>query len=65
MSDKETEDAKAFGAGVWVYCAQHLRPHETGWCTVGTDQKTPLAAKTYSDAHLECRQRGFTLCSPK
>jgi hypothetical protein len=20
--------------GEWVYCSQHMRPHETGWCTV-------------------------------
>lgn len=35
----KTEDEKL---GPWVYCAQHLRPHPTGWCTVDLHDKLGL-----------------------
>ena len=60
MSNK-TEDAVTFGEGAWVYCSQHLRPHSTGWCTVGIEDKTKLEATDYNSAVLECRERGFKL----
>lgn len=60
--DNLTEDVKVFGAGVWIYCDQHLRPHLTGWCTVSCKlHKTLLKAKNEKDAYSECRERGFKL----
>ena len=56
-----TEDEIAFGRKVWVYCDQHLRPHMTGWCTVGKRSKTKLDATTESEAYSECMRRGFVL----
>ena len=35
----KTEDVKL---GPWVYCAQHLRPHSTGWCSVDIKDKLGL-----------------------
>lgn len=49
-----TEDEIAFGRNRWIYCAQHLRPHTTGWCTVSNDQKTLLKATTDKEAYVEC-----------
>lgn len=57
----ETEDYVAFGADAWVYCAQHLRPHTTGWCTVSTRQKVLLDAKTDKDAYQECIDKDFPI----
>jgi hypothetical protein len=28
--------------GEWVYCAQHCRPHRSGWCTVSLNDKVGL-----------------------
>lgn len=36
--------------GKFVYCAQHVGPHVTGWCTVGNDQKLSLPADTNEEA---------------
>ena len=65
MADKVTEDAKKFGADVWVYCRQHLRPHQTGWCTVSVDQKVLLEATSAEAAYAECKQKGFHIYSHK
>lgn len=56
-----TEDEREFGSGVWVYCNQHLRPHQTGWCGVDNRNKTRLLATSYADAVVECRARGMRL----
>ncbi|MFM7009089.1 MAG: hypothetical protein ACKO0Z_07105 [Betaproteobacteria bacterium] len=58
---EKTEDAEVFGESVWVYCKSHLRPHDTGWCTVPASDKIALEAKTYADAVEECNERGFEL----
>lgn len=47
--------------GDWVYCRQHLRPHETGWCTVSNDDKLGLGieGKTIDSqrkAYAKCRR---------
>lgn len=61
MADgKLTEDQEKWGE-IMVYCAQHLRPHWTGWCTVHVDQKTPLEAMNHDEARDECIRRGFKL----
>jgi len=39
--NKPTADFLAFGDD-WVYCNQHLRPHSTGWCSVGVRDKIGL-----------------------
>lgn len=65
MTDEATEDVKAFGADVWIYCRQHLRPHQTGWCTVHVDQKVPLEVTSMEAAYAECRRRKFTIYSDK
>ncbi len=58
-----SEDERTFGVDAWVYCAQHLRAHKTGWCTVSNRDKTKLEATTEKDAAEECRRRGFKLFS--
>lgn len=58
---KMTKDTEVFGEGVWIYCNQHLAPHQTGWCTVSIHNKTLLNAKDQYEAVDECRVRGFTL----
>jgi len=55
-----TDDFKAFGDR-WVYCGQHLRPHKTGWCTVGVRDKIVLRALNEKDAILECREKSYKL----
>ena len=57
---EKTEDFKAFG-DQWVYCRQHLRPHKTGWCTVGVNDKVALGVETEEKAFSKCRDWGFTL----
>lgn len=47
--------------GKWVYCTQHVRPHETGWCTVPPDMKFPLAATTQEEAVRETRANNWRI----
>jgi cobalamin biosynthesis protein CbiD len=56
-----TEDEIAFGAGAWVYCRAHMKPHETGWCGVGNRDKIGLGVKTAQEAIDKCREWGFEL----
>lgn len=58
-NEATTDDAKTFGADAWVYCRSHLRPHDTGWCTVPVDNKVLLEAKTEDEAYAECEAKGF------
>lgn len=44
-------DDTVFGTS-FVYCASHHSVHSTGWCTVGIDQKVPLASVRGTDADL-------------
>lgn len=55
------EDEIAFGKGAWVYCNQHMRAHQTGWCTVSPMDKVGLGATTAKEAHAKCRAWGFPL----
>ena len=61
--EQTTEDARVFGAHAWIYCRQHLRPHETGWCTVDVDQKVKLDATSMEAAYTECKERDFHIYS--
>lgn len=45
-------DDKVYGTK-FVYCTQHMRIHETGWCTVSVVEKIPLLSLTIEDARLE------------
>jgi hypothetical protein len=45
----------------WVYCKQHVRPHTTGWCTVGVRDKVALAAKNRESAYAEARALGYAI----
>jgi hypothetical protein len=57
MSDNEpTDDAAFFGDKVWVYCGSHLRPHLTGWCSVGLDMKVMLSAQSETEAYRQCER---------
>lgn len=54
-------DVAAFGADAWVYCNQHMRAHQTGWCTVSPRDKVGLGVKTAQEAYNKCRAWGFPL----
>jgi len=63
MTYDPKEDAKHFGEDAWVYCSQHMRAHQTGWCTVAVEDKVKLDAMNGPDAEAECRRRGLELYS--
>jgi len=51
-----TEDELVFGAGTWVYCSQHMKPHQTGWCGVSARDKLGLGdVKNIHEAIDKCR----------
>lgn len=54
-----TEDEIEFGRGKWIYCAQHMRHHMTGWCTVSNRDKTALDANNEEEAYKARRQRNL------
>lgn len=53
--------------GEWIYCGQHLRPHQSGWCTVGLEDKVGLgpftgASDVQSQKAMEkCRHLGLKI----
>jgi hypothetical protein len=47
--------------GTFVYCKQHLRPHNTGWCTAHALDKIGLKATTREAAYDEVRANGWTI----
>ena len=51
----EQPDVAAFGRGAWVYCSQHMKPHQTGWCGVSVRDKIGLGVKTAQEAYQKCR----------
>jgi hypothetical protein len=61
MNQPLTEDATHFGGRAWVYCKQHLRPHSTGWCSVGIADKIKLDATTAEDAYAEAQNKGYKI----
>lgn len=56
-----TEDELAFGKDAWIYCNQHCRPHQTGWCTVAPRDKVGLGVSTGEEAMAKCRAWKFPL----
>lgn len=61
--EKITDDARVFGKGQWVYCNQHLAAHETGWCTIGVQDKIALGVDSHNKAVDKCRAWGLKLYS--
>jgi hypothetical protein len=53
--------------GKWVYCAQHLAAHRTGWCTVGNGEKLGLGDFPGSEheqgvaAFQKCKRLGLKI----
>lgn len=52
----EQPDVAAFGRGAWVYCRQHVKPHPTGWCSVGVYDKIGLGVSTAKEAYAKCEE---------
>lgn len=46
--------------GDWVYCAQHMNPHLTGWCTVRNDDKIGLGS--FEGTHDEQAAKAAKKC---
>ena len=59
VEEYKTEDEVEFGPDAWVYCKSHMRPHETGWCTVHVQGKILLDAKNLTEADQECLLKGY------
>lgn len=53
-------DDKVYGTQ-FVYCIQHCRVHETGWCTVAAVDKIALLSTTQKDAEMEWDLKKSTL----
>lgn len=60
----EQPDVAAFGRRAWVYCRQHVKPHETGWCSVGVHDKIGLGVATAEAAYAKCREWGLEIYDP-
>lgn len=61
----DTDDARKWGERAIIYCRSHMRPHETGWCTVPVTDKLKLHAADLATADDECRRFGLPLFSDK
>ena len=61
--DERTEDEMVFGKDAWVYCNQHMKAHQTGWCTVSARDKVGLGVATAAEAPA-CRCRCWSRCRP-
>lgn len=61
----EQEDVAAFGRNAWVYCSQHMKVHQTGWCSVSVRDKIGLGVKTAQEGEAKCRQFGLELYRDK
>jgi hypothetical protein len=53
-------DDTVFGTK-YIYCGAHVRPHESGWCTVGIDNKGPLQATEREAVYQEVRDLGLPI----
>jgi hypothetical protein len=47
--------------GPYVYCASHVGPHESGWCTVSLDNKIGLLASDYDEAFELVKHLGYPI----
>lgn len=57
----EQEDVAAFGRAAWIYCRQHMKAHQTGWCSVSARDKIGLGVATAQEATEKCREWGLEL----
>lgn len=57
-------DDKVYGTK-FVYCTQHCRVHETGWCTVSVVDKIPLLSQTAKEAEEEWDRKKLWLPKEK
>lgn len=48
-------EAEDIALGKYVYCAAHVRPHTSGWCTVPAREKLGLLADTEDEAYAEVK----------
>ena len=55
-----TEDEQEFGRDAWVYCKDHVKPHQTGWCDIGVSHKLSLG--TFKGEHAEQARQAFAKC---
>lgn len=60
-----TEDVAAFGKDAWIYCSQHMKPHQTGWCTISPRDKIGLGVDTAEAAYEKCRAWKFPIYGEK
>jgi hypothetical protein len=56
----ENTNDKIYGTK-FVYCIQHCRVHETGWCLVAAVDKIALLSQTQKDAEIEWDLKKSTL----
>jgi len=56
-----TEDEAVFGVNAWVYCSQHMKVHQTGWCSVSARDKVGLGVATVHEGLDKCRELGLAL----
>ena len=57
----EQPDVAAFGRGAWVYCRQHVKPHQTGWCSIPAYDKIGLGVTTAKEAYAKCEAWGLKI----
>jgi len=57
-------DDKVYGTK-FVYCVQHCRVHETGWCTVAVVDKIALLSETLEEAAKEWGLKSYWLLKVK
>ena len=57
----EQPDVAAFGRGAWVYCNQHVKPHQTGWCSISPRDKIGLGVATAKEAYAKCEAWGLKI----
>ena len=57
----EQPDVAAFGRGAWVYCRQHVKPHQTGWCSIPAYDKIGLGVRTAEEAYAKCEAWGLKI----
>lgn len=57
MSDTRTADEQEFGRDAWVYCKDHVKPHQTGWCDIGVNRKISLG--TFQGDHAQQARQAY------
>lgn len=63
VSDEQL-DVAAFGRDAWVYCREHVKPHQAGWCSVAVYDKIGLGVATAKEAYAKCEAWGLKIHDP-